>query len=347
MPGTNVAVNHAFVLAKANSPDTILVHPSNWNANIKLGGGSGGQRFIRDPSQADGGAWVDPGTVRLTNRTGSAHVVGDVLVVDSGNDASVVANTTLASLKKAFVAMEANADAVAGIYASEGPVIAKATGSIARHQYVRLSATTKTVEDAGAAVTAGVTPPTGTMGIALAAASGGLVSIYLLGQAYQGPAAAAPPTFIFTPESAGFPAADFPELKKFTTGSWVNYSLGYDQTTDESAYWRVKIPTTAVFTAATLKIVSRQLAATSGTVAWQSTTATRSDGEDATAAGTVDNVAAATVKGTAGQLLFQTQVLTVTGWAAGEVLLFKLNRDVSEDTVAEDSELVVATIELS
>lgn len=187
MPGINVVVTHPFVSAKSDGPDITLVRPSNWNANLKLGGASGGHRLIRDPSQTDGAAWVEPATVRLTNRTGGTHTVGDVVVLDSVNDSSVAASTTQGSLKKVFVALEANGNTVAGIYAAEGPVTAKAQGIIARHQYVRLSATTGAVEDAGAAMTTGTPAPLGAVGVALSAAAAGVVVVYLFAFTVGGP----------------------------------------------------------------------------------------------------------------------------------------------------------------
>jgi len=155
------------------------------------------------------------------------------------------------------------------------------------------------------------------------------------------------PSFLMAPESAAFGSSAFPQLKKAIGTNWVGYSLGFDQTTAEAAFWKFKIPTTAVFTAATIKIVSRQLAAVTGNVAWQVTTITRADGEAYDTAGVVDNVAAVDVHNVAGELLFQTKALTVTGWAAGEMLYVKLARDVAADTVAEDAEFVNAVIELS
>jgi hypothetical protein len=187
MPGVNVEITHQFNSGKADGPDVTLVRPSNWNAQLNLGAGSGGHRLIRDPSATRGASWVEPATVRLTNRTGGAHTVGDVVVLDSANDSSVAASSTVNSLKKAFVAMETNADAAAGIYAAEGPVTAKAQGSIARHQYVKLSATTGAVEDAGAAMSTGTPAPLGAVGVALSAAAAGVVVLYLFASTVGGP----------------------------------------------------------------------------------------------------------------------------------------------------------------
>jgi hypothetical protein len=158
---------------------------------------------------------------------------------------------------------------------------------------------------------------------------------------------AKPPSFLLAPESAALPATNFPERKKAIGTNWVDYTLGFDKTTAEACYWRLKIPTGAAFTAATIKIASRQLAAVTGTVGWIVTTIARGDGEAYDTAGNADTVAAAAVNNAAGELLFQTKALTVTGWSPGDVLFLKLARDVATDTVDEDAEFVDAVLELS
>jgi hypothetical protein len=155
------------------------------------------------------------------------------------------------------------------------------------------------------------------------------------------------PGFLLAPEGAAFPATNFPELKKKIGTNWIDYVLGFDTTTAESCYWRFRIPSTAIFTAATLKVVSRQAAQVTGTVGWVFTSIAREDGAAWDTAGAADTVTAATVKGTAGQILIQSVPLTVTGWAAGSVLFCKLARDVANDTCSEDADLMHAVIELS
>jgi hypothetical protein len=159
--------------------------------------------------------------------------------------------------------------------------------------------------------------------------------------------AAKQPGFLFTPESATFGPTNFPELKKKVGTNWVDYSLGFDTTTAETAYWRFKIPTTASFSAATIKLVSRQAAQVSGTVGWAIKTKARVDGDAYDVAGNLDTVSPGTVKGTAGMLLFQSQALTVTGWVPGAEVFLLIQRDVAADTCTEDAELLTAAIELS
>lgn len=153
------------------------------------------------------------------------------------------------------------------------------------------------------------------------------------------------PSFLCTPVAAAFPTANFPHLLKNSGTNWTDYTLDYDQTTSESAFWYFVIPTGITFTTADLEIFSRQAAATSGTVGWTITTLTRAGGEAFDTAGNANTVTANAVEGTAGMVHRQTVSLTVTGWAAGEVLLVKIARDIA-DTVAEDAKFINAVIRL-
>lgn len=152
---------------------------------------------------------------------------------------------------------------------------------------------------------------------------------------------------ILRPEAGIFPTANFPELKRNAGTNWVDLTLDYDQTTEEAAYWYAELPDGVSFTGASIDIFSRQAAAVAGTLGWKITTITRADAEAFDTAGATDTLAAATVKGTAGQVFKQTVALTVTGWAAGELLLIKIARDVANDNVAEDAKMIGATIRLT
>jgi hypothetical protein len=154
-------------------------------------------------------------------------------------------------------------------------------------------------------------------------------------------------SLLLSPEAAMLPATNFPELKRTVGTNWLDYALGFDQTTQERCYWRAALPGPVIFTGATLRVFSRQAAATTGTVGWVVTTLARDDGDAWDAAGYSDTVPAASVKGTAGQVLEQSVTLTTTGWAPGALLFAALARDVANDTVAEDAELLGAVIELN
>lgn len=134
--------------------------------------------------------WHEYDAVLLTNRKGSSTAVGDVLAVSTANDSSAILGDTSASLQKFVVAQAIIADAATGEFARSGVVTAKATGSIALGQYVKKSGTTLTVDDAGTAIGATATPPAGTLGVALAAASGGTVLMHLFEQTEPGASAA-------------------------------------------------------------------------------------------------------------------------------------------------------------
>lgn len=151
---------------------------------------------------------------------------------------------------------------------------------------------------------------------------------------------------ILKPEDAAFPTANFPQLVKNAGTNQVDFTLDFDQTTSEAAYWTAAIPTGVTFTTATIYLFSRQAAAVVGTLGWTITTLTRADGEAWDTAGASDTVIASTVKGTAGQILVQSKALTTTGWAAGELLLIKIARDIA-DTVAEDGKLICAVLVIS
>jgi hypothetical protein len=146
------------------------------------------------------------------------------------------------------------------------------------------------------------------------------------------------------PEGAVFPNANFPQLVKNAGTNWTDYTLDFDTTTEEAAFWYTALPPGLTPRDALLDVYSRQAAAVTGTVAWKVTTLTRGDGDAWDTAGVVDNVIAATVKGTAGQVLRQQKALTLTGWGADRALLIKLARDVANDTVAEDAKLIGAML---
>jgi hypothetical protein len=118
----------------------------------------------------------------LTNKSGGQLVAGDVVAVDTANDQSVALGDTLASIRPGAVCLDSVVGAnLVGRFVLAGRVQAKAQGSIARGRYVRKSATTKALEDAGVTMDATTYPPSGTIGVSLAAASGGFCVVLLYG----------------------------------------------------------------------------------------------------------------------------------------------------------------------
>lgn len=178
--GTDISVTHKFVSGKADGPDPTLVQPSKWNQAENFGAGADGQKAVRDSGQTEGASWVDAETCSLMNKTGGAAAAGDVVALHSGFDNAVGLDDTVGSFNKFLVALQTPADGAVGAYAKSGPVPnVKATGAITRGQYVRKSATTKTIESTGVAAGATVSPPTGTIGWALTTAAAGVVTIML------------------------------------------------------------------------------------------------------------------------------------------------------------------------
>lgn len=128
--------------------------------------------------------WHEYDAVLLTNSASGSTAVGDVLALSTAGDSAAVLGDTQSSLQQYVVAEAVIANAATGEFARSGIVSAKAQGSIARGQYVRKSATARAVEDSGTAVGATTAPPSGALGIALAAAAGGLVTCLWFGATY-------------------------------------------------------------------------------------------------------------------------------------------------------------------
>jgi hypothetical protein len=119
----------------------------------------------------------------LTNSAAGSTAVGDVLAVSSQ---TAILGDTVSSLQQYVVAAEVIANAATGRFVGSGIVSAKCNGACAAMQYVRKSATARSIEDAGVTVGATVNPPIGAVGVALAAASGGLALIFLYGRTVSG-----------------------------------------------------------------------------------------------------------------------------------------------------------------
>jgi hypothetical protein len=115
--------------------------------------------------------------IRLTNSAAGSTAVGDVLAVSSE---TAILGDTVSSLQKYVVAMAVIPNgSVSDKWARSGRVSAKSNGAIAANQYVRKSATARSIEDAGVAEGAATTPPKDAVGLARAAAAGGFCTIVL------------------------------------------------------------------------------------------------------------------------------------------------------------------------
>ena len=168
-----------------------------------------------------------------------------------------------------------------------------------------------------------------------------------LGGGATGAAGASITAFILSPESALFPTTNFPAFTKNIGAFQLDYTLDFDTGTREAASWRTIIPAAATWNAASIGIFSRQAVQVVGTVGWLVTTLTRGNGQAFDVVGATTTVAATTVAGTAGQMVYQSQVLAASAWATNSVLLIEIARDVATDSVSEDAKFISAAIELT
>ena len=150
------------------------------------------------------------------------------------------------------------------------------------------------------------------------------------------------------PLLASLPAVNPPALVLNAGTNQVDQTLDFDDTTSETAYWEVIVPTGIAFTTATMKLSYRVAAATSGAVVFNVHPITRGDNElwDVDAAGQGAAFAASTVPGVAVTVRQITVGLNITGWAAGEVLRIKLFRVPADggDTLIGDCKFMGAEI---
>jgi hypothetical protein len=113
------------------------------------------------------------GIVRLTNRTGGALVLGDVVGLDVTADASAVLEDVQATQKPVVVALGAIAAGAVGRFGYGGNVMTvKTAGAVTRGRYLRKAATTKVVEDTGVSIGSAQAAPSGAVGVALSGVGG-------------------------------------------------------------------------------------------------------------------------------------------------------------------------------
>lgn len=165
-----------------------------WVSNTEIGStGLAGSGTLPDPvTVAHGGTG---GTTRqtgraglrvdgqkvgaLVNNTAATQVAGDVVTPDPAVAGRVKAVDTQGAILPYLVALDTNASGTSGDYVHSGRCTAKAQGAITAGHYVRKSATALAVEDTGILASSAVNPPSGAIGLALAAAAGGFVDMLL------------------------------------------------------------------------------------------------------------------------------------------------------------------------
>lgn len=133
----------------------------------------------------------------LTNQTGVALVAGDVVALDSANDSAVTLQDSAAALFTYVVAAAAVSAGSKGPFIYDGIATVNVTGTVTRGHYIRKSSTTKVAEDTGTAEGAAISPPTGSIGVALSNSSSGQITAFLFG-AQAVTAAAAGTSFSIT-----------------------------------------------------------------------------------------------------------------------------------------------------
>lgn len=119
----------------------------------------------------------------LTNKSGGAVAIGDVVIVDTGNDSAFTTTTTGAYTGTIGVAQEAIANNAAGRVCTAGQVdLVNVNASVTRGNFAKTYTAVKQATDAGSSrvegvfgqfLTGGTTPKAHLFGIADAIASGG------------------------------------------------------------------------------------------------------------------------------------------------------------------------------
>src|SRR3972149_2509742 len=112
--------------------------------------------------------------ISLTNKSGGALAIGDVVIVDSANDNAVTTTTTASLTGIKGVARAGVASDAAGRIAMAGAVTVATTGTVNPGDYLETSAV------AGKARSAGTAPTGKTFARALTASSGGSCTALLL-----------------------------------------------------------------------------------------------------------------------------------------------------------------------
>jgi hypothetical protein len=118
----------------------------------------------------------------------------------------------------------------------------------------------------------------------------------------------------------------------------------FDDSTDECVWFRFVLPGDFDSTGTPVARAVWRAAATSGTVEFALTHLAVANGENIDQAGTTDNAAAQTVAGTTLYQNDMTWNLTDSAWAANDTVYGKLCRDVSEDSLVGDAQLISLSI---
>lgn len=152
--------------------------------------------------------------------------------------------------------------------------------------------------------------------------------------------------FVFTPESAHFPASNFAPLTQVNRRP----ALAFDAATDETAYWQAVAPQGLTGTI-TVIVTYIMASATTGSVYWQGALEAVTDGDavdlDATTSFDTQNSGNGTVPGTAGYIdQISITMTNADSIAAGDYFRLAINRDANNasDTAAGDAYLLAVEL---
>lgn len=147
-------------------------------------------------------------------------------------------------------------------------------------------------------------------------------------------------TIAFTAAGAIPAATNGANQAKVAGTNFEYYQLEFDKDTDESVFWIFPCPPQYDGGNVEFEVISKCASVTSGTVVWVMTTASVADSATWDAAlGTTVTFDAKTVDGTALDIFTATKTAD-PGWVADKICILKLYRDVSEDSAAEDVDVV-------
>lgn len=152
--------------------------------------------------------------------------------------------------------------------------------------------------------------------------------------------------FVFTPESAQFPATNFPQLLKVND----RMALAFDAATDENVYW-VFVAPQGLTGAITVLVHYIMASATSGAVYWQGALEAITPGDavdlDATASFDTANSGNGNVPGTAGyEQAISITMTNADSIAAGDLVRLRLNRDADNASDTATGDAYVLAVEL-
>lgn len=150
---------------------------------------------------------------------------------------------------------------------------------------------------------------------------------------------------ILTPSGAIVPSTAGAEQKQTNGTNFSYYTLNFDKDADKSAYWEFIVPDDYDGGNITVNIWYKTTVDT-GTVVFEVKTLGRGEGETFdNALGTGHPNSADTVPASAGNIGICAPAAFDPGWSAGDLVIVKLMRDVSEDSANADISVVMVEVE--